>query len=349
MRNILVTGGAGFIGSHTCLSLLKSGFNLVVLDSFVNSSPESLRRVSNLVQNDEGLVRLKVIRGDIRDISIVREIFSNQINIGKPIDAVIHFAGLKSVANSFQSPLSYWDVNVNGTRILLSAMKEFKCFTLVFSSSATVYGNSDVIPIPETADLKPINPYGQTKVAIENMLTDLYYSSLNIFKFAFLRYFNPVGAHPSGLIGEDPLGDPENLFPYISQVAIGRKLSLKVFGDDWDTYDGTPIRDYIHVMDLAEGHILALNYLNENKPQIFKVNLGSGIGYSVFDVINAFEKATNCKVLYEIKGRRSGDVGINLANISLAKNKLGWVPKRSLSESCIDGWNWQVNNPKGYK
>ncbi len=349
MKNILVTGGAGFIGSHTCLVLLEAGYNLIVFDSLINSSSKSLSRVLELSGINDFGERLSLVKGDIRNFSLLQDVFKNSKEKGMPIDAVIHFAGLKSVSESITEPLKYWDVNVNGTRILLDIMQDHDCYTLVFSSSATIYGSSQQMPISESADIKPINPYGTSKASVEQMLSDAFYSNLYPLKVACLRYFNPVGAHPSGLIGEDPLGIPDNLFPFVSQVAIGRESLLRIFGADWNTPDGTPIRDYIHVMDLAEGHLCALNYLEKNQPQIFKVNLGTGRGYSVFEVINAFEVATDKKIPYEIVDRRKGDVAVNYADISLAKREMNWYAKRTLNSSCIDGWRWQLSNPNGYK
>ncbi len=285
---VLVTGGAGFIGSHTCLVLLEAGYDLLILDNFSNSSPEALTRVAAVANVALDSQRLQIQRGDIRDPITLDELFSAAAASGRPFDAVIHFAGLKAVGESVEKPLLYWDVNVSGSRTLLAAMDAHACRTLVFSSSATVYGYPETVPIPESAPVQPINPYGFSKAAVEQMLADLNASAPNTWRIASLRYFNPVGAHPSGQIGEDPLGIPNNLFPFISQVAVGRREELKIFGSDWPTHDGTGVRDFIHVMDLAEGHEAALKTLLSQGPQHLTCNLGSGEGASVLDVVNTF-------------------------------------------------------------
>ncbi len=343
MSQLLITGGAGFIGSHVCLSLLEGGNNLVVIDDFSNSSRQSLQRVCQLASiKDER--RLKVFQGDIRNPKDLQNAFDA---IDSTFDAVVHFAGLKAVGESCKSPLRYWDVNVNGTRCLLEVMKNNDCRTIVFSSSATLYGYPDQVPTPESADVRPVNPYGHTKAAVEQMLADMA-SSEPGWRIASLRYFNPVGAHPSGLIGEDPNGTPNNLFPYISQVAVGRLKELEVFGCDWPTVDGSAVRDYIHVMDLAEGHCEAIDFLNRDKPQVITFNLGTGNGYSVVQVINAFEKVTGIEIPYRMGVRRIGDVACSIADPSLVAERLGWKTKRSLSDMCRDSWAWQKANPFGY-
>ena len=339
MARLLITGGAGFIGSHTCLVLLEAGHQLVALDNFNNSSPESLRRVQDLSGTAQG--QLQVLEGDIRSPSDLDQAFRSGI------DAVVHFAGLKAVGESVSQPLSYWDVNVNGSGQLLNAMRGHGCRTIVFSSSATLYGIPDQVPIPETAPVQPINPYGHSKAAVERMLADLAASEPG-WRIACLRYFNPVGAHPSGQIGEDPNGIPNNLFPFVSQVAVGRREKLSVFGDDWSTHDGTGVRDYIHVMDLAEGHQRALEVLLAEEPQLLTLNLGSGQGHSVLDVVHAFEKASGKPVPYAVVDRRPGDAAATVADPSLAQRRLGWKTRRSLAEICQDGWAWQSNNPRGY-
>ncbi len=344
MARLLITGGAGFIGSHTCVVLLKAGHDLVVLDDFSNSSPIALNRVQELT----GLA-LQCIKGDVRDVAALKQIFAEAAAAGAPIDGVIHFAGLKAVGESVAYPLSYWDVNVSGSRALLSAMDAHDCRTLVFSSSATLYGYPESVPIAETAPVLPINPYGHTKAAVERMLNDVFASSPKTWRIACLRYFNPVGAHPTGRIGEDPNGIPNNLFPFVSQVAIGRREQLKVFGCDWPTEDGSGVRDYIHVMDLAEGHVAALNCLLAEEPQLLTLNLGSGVGASVLEVIQAFEKASNRKVPYQVVGRRPGDAAITIADPGLAANRLGWRTRRTLIDICRDGWAWQSANPNGYQ
>ncbi len=338
---LLITGGAGFIGSHTCLSLLEAGHSLVVLDNFANSSPEALRRVQELA-GPQAAARLQLIRGDIRSREDVGQAFR-----AAPIDAVLHFAGLKAVGESMRQPRRYWDVNVGGTLQLLEAMASHHCRTLVFSSSATLYGFPDQVPIPETAPLRPINPYGHTKAAVERLLADVA-SSEPGWRLAALRYFNPVGAHPSGRLGEAPSGTPSNLFPYLSQVAVGLRPALQVFGADWPTPDGTGVRDYIHVMDLAEGHRAALELLVGESPQLLTLNLGSGRGHSVLELVAAFEAASGRAIPYELVARRPGDSATSVADPSLAAVRLGWRTRRGLAEICRDGWAWQSANPDGY-
>ena len=346
---LLVTGGAGFIGSHTSLLLLEEGYDLVIYDSFHNSSKKVFKRFEKILGCDETYLtkRIKVIEGDIRDRNLLEEVFNYYSSSGDSITAVLHFAGLKSVSESVIKPIDYWDVNLLGTKNLIEVMAKYECYKLVFSSSATVYGSTSSSKITEDHNINPQNPYGHTKAAVEDFLTDLYNSN-DKWSFAILRYFNPVGAHSSGQIGEDPFGVPNNLFPFISQVAIGRLEKLLVFGNDWPTTDGTGIRDYIHVIDLAQGHISALEKLLENNNQILKLNLGSGKGHSVLDVIKTFSKVTGVDIPYEISNRRSGDTGQNVADPSLSKKTLGWETKRTLFEMCRDSWNWQTKNPNGY-
>tara|TARA_B100000579_G_C22793056_1_gene835614 strand:+ start:412 stop:1461 length:1050 start_codon:yes stop_codon:yes gene_type:complete len=345
---ILLTGGAGFIGSHAALLMLQKGYDLVVFDSFVNSSFNVMKTITDYLDSTEIDYNLKTIRGDIRNKKDLDRAFKDSLIEGNPIEAVIHFAGLKSVSESVSAPLKYWEVNVSGTLNLLETMKTYKCYSVVFSSSATIYGSKYSKPIKEDQKVDPVNPYGKTKVAIENMMFDLFKSNINPWRICSLRYFNPVGSHSSGVIGEDPIGIPSNLFPYLSQVAIGRRKVLKVFGDDWDTNDGTGVRDYIHIMDLAEGHLAALDYLFSKKCCYEIVNLGSGIGYSVLQIINEFQKATDCTIPFEIESRRDGDISISVADISKAMKLFDWRPKRNLKQMCLDVWNWQRNNPKGY-
>ena len=352
MTQILITGGAGFIGSHTCLVLLQEEHNLIVLDNLSNSSPVALERVATLAglssSADDREGRLQLIRGDIRDRACLDQIFSQAKTIGQPLQAVIHFAGLKAVGESVREPLRYWDVNLTGSRCLLAAMNDHDCRTLVFSSSATLYGYPNSVPIPESAAVQPINPYGHSKAAVERMLQDLAASSPNQWSIACLRYFNPVGAHPSGAIGEDPMGIPNNLFPFVCQVAIGRRELMQVFGGDWPTSDGTGVRDYIHVMDLADGHRAALDCLLAEPAQLLTLNLGSGQGASVLEVIRAFERASGREVPYEIVARREGDAAATVADPALALERLGWRTQRSLDDICRDGWAWQSANPSGY-
>ena len=345
MAQLLITGGAGFIGSHTALVLLEAGHSLVVLDNFANSSPESLRRVLELAGPGAG-GHLAVVEGDIRNPADLDRAFA-AAPAGEPIAAVIHFAGLKAVGESVQHPLRYWDVNLGGSRQLLAAMQAQGCRTLVFSSSATLYGMPEQVPIPETAPIRPINPYGHSKAAVEQLLADLAASEPG-WRIARLRYFNPVGAHPSGRIGEDPRGIPNNLFPFVSQVAVGRRQRLQVFGGDWPTADGSGVRDYIHVMDLAEGHRAALDTLLAEEPQLLTLNLGSGQGHSVLEVVAAFESASGRPVPYELVARRPGDAASTVADPALAAQRLGWRTRRGLAEMCRDGWAWQSANPSGY-
>jgi UDP-glucose 4-epimerase len=348
LANLLITGGAGFIGSHTALVLLEAGHQLVVLDSYANSSPEALRQVAELA-GLEAAARLQVIEGDIRSQHDLERAFVACAALnGKPADAVIHFAGLKAVGESVAEPLRYWDVNLSGSRQLVSAMQTHGCRSLVFSSSATLYGYPETVPIPESAPIAPINPYGHSKAAVEQLLADVAASEPG-WRIARLRYFNPVGAHPSGRIGEDPTGIPNNLFPFVSQVAVGRREQLQVFGGDWPTPDGSGVRDYIHVMDLAEGHRAALEALLAEDPQLLTLNLGSGQGHSVLEVAAAFEAASGRPVPLQIVERRPGDAAITVADPSLAAQRLGWRTTRTLSDMCRDGWAWQSANPNGYR
>jgi len=345
---VLLTGGTGFIGSHIALLLLEKGYDVITFDSYVNSSSIVTKVIKKYLDNNLNHYNIKTVKGDIRDKKSLEVLFNSSIKEKKPIQSVIHLAGLKSVSESFIYPLHYWDVNVCGTKNLLEIMNKYECYSIVFSSSATIYGLPDSIPISEDHKVSPINPYGKTKVAIENILEDIFKSNIKPWKICSLRYFNPVGAHPSGFIGEDPIGIPNNLFPLISQVAIGRRKFLKVFGNDWDTKDGSGVRDYIHIMDLAQGHIDAIDYLFSKESCLEFINLGSGIGYSVFQIISQFELASGLKIPFLIQSRRDGDVAKCYADISKAQKLLGWSPKRSLEQICLDGWNWQRRNPNGY-
>jgi len=333
---ILVTGGAGYIGSHTCVELIAAGFEPVVFDNLSNASLMSLQRLAAITGR-----AVPFVRGDIRSHEALADAFSNY-----PIEAVIHFAGLKAVGESVAEPLLYYDNNVAGTVCLLKTMRKFGSKTLVFSSSATVYGDPHATPIREDFPLSATNPYGRTKLMIEEMLGDLHTAD-PAWRIALLRYFNPVGAHESGLIGEDPRGTPNNLMPYISQVAVGKRTKLRVFGGDYDTPDGTGVRDYIHVVDLARGHLKALEYL-DRQPRLLTVNLGTGRGYSVLEMIGAFENASGRKVPFEIVERRPGDVAKCYADPSLAKSLLGWEAQFDLGKMCSDSWRWQSMNPDGY-
>jgi len=331
-----VTGGTGYIGSHTVLELLNDGFEVVVMDNLINSSSESLKRVENITGKSVDFYQL-----DLLDKEGLNNLFGKY-----EFDAVIHFAGLKAVGESVEKPLFYYQNNVTGTLNLCEIMQKHEVYNMVFSSSCTVYGEPDVVPITEDESLSAVNPYGQTKLTIEYILKDLYRSD-NRFNISLLRYFNPVGAHKSGEIGEDPNGIPNNLMPYVTQVAIGNLKKLRVFGDDYPTHDGSGVRDYIHVVDLAHGHLKALEKLKEN-PGIDVYNLGTGTGYSVLDVIKAFEDATGENVPYEIVDRRPGDAAAVYADPSKAKNELNWEAQKDLVEMCRDAWNWQLKNPGGY-
>ena len=352
MAKLLITGGAGFIGSHTCVVLLEAGHDLVVLDDFSNSSRRALERVLALVgitSSESNAKRIVTVPGSINSSLVLEKVFQEAQEAGQPIEGVIHFAGLKAVGESMADPLRYWHVNVGGSISLINVMAAFSCHTLVFSSSATLYGYPDQVPIPETAPIQPINPYGHSKATVERLLNDLAASAPDQWRIACLRYFNPVGAHPSGRIGEDPLGIPNNLFPLVTQVAVGRRKEVQVFGDDWPTPDGTGVRDYIHVMDLAEGHKAALDCLLTEAPQLLTLNLGSGRGTSVLEVVNAFGHACGQPIPHTIVDRRPGDAAITVADPSEAMRRLGWRTQRSLEDICRDGWAWQQANPMGYR
>jgi len=333
---IFVTGGAGYIGAHACIELLNAGFDVTVFDNFCNSQPESLARVQRITGK-----KLQIVQGDIRDRSALTEALK-----GCGATAVIHFAGLKAVGESVEKPLSYYDNNVVGTVRLLEAMGDCGVKTLVFSSSATVYGEPQQLPIPEDHPLSATNPYGQTKLVIEEMLRDVFRSDPS-WHIGILRYFNPVGAHESGLIGEDPQGTPNNLLPFVAQVAVGRREFLNVWGGDYATPDGTGVRDYIHVVDLAIGHVKAIQRL-EQKPQCVSVNLGTGVGYSVLDMVNAFKKASGQPIPYKVAPRRAGDIASCFAQASLAQQLFDWRAERNLATMCEDAWRWQKANPSGY-
>lgn len=336
--SILVTGGAGYIGSHTCLELLEAGYEVVVIDNLYNSSKEALNRVEKLTGK-----KVTFYEADIRDKNALEEIFSKE-----QIDSVIHFAGLKAVGESVQKPLEYYDNNITGTLVMLQVMREHGVKNIVFSSSATVYGNPAFVPITEDCPKGEItNPYGQTKSMLEQILTDLHTADSD-WNVILLRYFNPIGAHKSGIIGENPKGIPNNLIPYITQVAVGKLECLGVFGDDYDTPDGTGVRDYIHVVDLALGHVKAIEKLKEKKGVLI-YNLGTGKGYSVLEVIRSFEKASGIKIPYAIKPRRPGDIATCYADPSKAKAELNWEAERGIEQMCEDSWRWQSTNPNGYE
>lgn len=337
--SILITGGAGYIGSHCCVTFLEAGHDVVVLDNLSNASAQSLARVAAITGKTPAFEE-----ADIRDQAAVERILK-----AHGCTAVIHFAGLKAVGESAQTPLSYYDNNVTGTLRLLAAMQSANVRNLIFSSSATVYGDPEQLPVTEDHPLRVTNPYGRTKLMIEEILRDLCASD-PLWRVGILRYFNPVGAHESGLIGEDPLGVPNNLMPFIAQVASGRRDTLPVFGNDYDTPDGTGVRDYIHVVDLADGHMRAFEALSDlaDGENGFAVNLGTGTGYSVLQMIKAFERASNREIPFQITARRAGDVAALHADTRLAEDRLGWKAERDLTAMCADTWNWVCKNPKGY-
>lgn len=334
--SILVSGGAGYIGSHTVIELIENGYEPIIVDNLCNSKKVAIERLEKITNK-----KIKFYQYDLCDIEKLREVFK-----AEKIDACIHFAGLKAVGESCQKPLEYYQNNLISTLNLIQVMREFNCKNLVFSSSATVYGQPKSVPISEDFPLATTNPYGTTKLYIEGILKDIYKAD-NSFNIALLRYFNPIGAHKSGLIGEDPNGIPNNLVPFITQVAIGKLQRLSVFGDDYPTHDGTGVRDYIHVLDLAHGHILALKKLMSGSGLVI-YNLGTGKGYSVLDMVKAFEKASGKKVPYVIAPRRSGDIAECYASTALAKQELGFECKYDLSDMCEDSWRWQSQNPNGY-
>ena len=329
-----MTGGAGYIGSHTCVELLEAGYEVTVYDNLSNASEEALRRVEKITGKT-----LSFVRGDIRDAEVLEKAIEG-------FDAVIHFAGLKAVGESVEKPLEYYDNNVGGTVTLLEVMQKLGIKTIVFSSSATVYGDPDFLPLTESHPLRATNPYGRTKLMIEEILRDLFRSDPS-WRISILRYFNPVGAHDSGLIGEDPQGIPNNLMPFISQVAVGRREALRVFGGDYPTSDGTGVRDYIHVVDLARGHLAALKALDA--PGCEAINLGTGRGYSVLEMVEAFERASGRKVPYGIVDRRPGDIAACYADPGKARETLGWNAEYGIDRMCEDTWRWQRMNPDGYR
>ena len=335
----LLTGGAGYIGSHTAIELLSHGHEVVIFDNFSNSHPEAIRRVEKITGRS-----IPVICGDIRDQSALEQALKEH-----NIDSVVHFAGKKAVGESVAQPVDYYDNNVNGTLVLLRAMKNQNVRKLVFSSSATVYGSPQYLPLNEEHPTSATNPYGRSKLMVEEILADLYRSDSQ-WSLAVLRYFNPIGAHASGLIGEDPSDIPNNLLPFVAQVAVGRREKLQIFGGDYDTVDGTGVRDYIHVVDLARGHVKALEKLaGLAQPELLTVNLGTGKGYSVLEVLHAFEKSCGKTLPYAIAERRPGDVASCYANPDHALKTLGWQAEHSLDAMCADTWRWQSQNPNGYR
>ena len=336
--SILVTGGAGFIGSHTCVELLNAGYEVVVVDNLYNASEKALERVEQITGK-----KVTFYEADILDRDALNAIFDKE-----QIESVIHFAGYKAVGESVRKPIEYYYNNITGTLILCDVMRKHNVKNIVFSSSATVYGDPAFIPITEECPKGKItNPYGQTKGMLEQVLTDIFVSDPE-WRVVLLRYFNPIGAHKSGLIGEDPKGIPNNLVPYVAQVAIGKLKCLGVFGKDYDTHDGTGVRDYIHVVDLAKGHVAAIQKVEKTEPGVLIYNLGTGKGYSVLDVVHAFEKACGKEIPYEIKPRRAGDIATCYADPTKAKKELGWVAEYGIEEMCEDSWRWQTMNPNGY-
>ncbi len=340
MKSVLVTGGLGYIGSHLSLRLLEEGYKVFVIDSLVNSSYETLNKIHSLISLEKKAPgkKLNFFQVDIRGIELIEKVFHKIYSNGGHLDGVIHLAGLKSVKESVLKPLDYWNTNVVGSLNLLKVMKKFNCYTILFSSSATIYGNLGKCPFREDHDIKPINPYGMSKATVENMLKDTYNSEPDKWGVASLRYFNPIGSHPSGLIGENPKNSPNNIFPLISRVASKKIDKLRIFGNNWNTIDGTGVRDYIHVMDLAEGHIKTLDYLLKSKGMNIALNIGTGKGTSVLELVRIFEKTNNVKVPYVFTERREGDVGIAIADNDLATSVLKWCPSRKIDDMCRDGW-----------
>ena len=350
MKNILVTGGAGFIGSHTCLVLLERGYEVYVIDSFENSSPKSLKSVLNIYKKNYqySTKNISIYKGDLRNKSFIENVFSKIYKSNEKIDGVIHFGGLKSVFESSKNPLLYWSNNVSSTINLLEIMNKYNCHNLVFSSSATVYAQTNNSLLTEESKIGPINPYGNTKLSVESLLKDIFKSKQENTKFASLRYFNPIGAHSSGLIGESPLGSPNNIFPIIINTAMGDQKELKIYGNDWPTKDGTCIRDYIHVMDLAEAHIKVLDYLMENDSTYFNLNIGTGFGTSVLELVKTFERVNNVQVPYVFECRRIGDASYVVADNTKSTKKMKILIRRNLEDMCRDGWKWKKLNPRGF-
>ena len=342
MPTVLSTGGLGFVGSHTCISLLEKGFDVLIIDSLFNSKSSTFSKIEKIIKISKNKVEGKVFfeKGDLRNTKWLEEIFKKYKQIGKTIECVIHFAGLKSVEESVKQPLKYWEININSTLSLLSVMDLYNCHVIVFSSSATIYKPKLNLKIDESSFIEPINSYGNSKASIEKILSDLYKSRPEKWKIANLRYFNPVGAHSSSLIGEDPKGKANNIFPILINVIKKKIERLYIFGNDWPTKDGTCIRDYIHVMDLADSHAAALNFLLNNKSQVISINIGTGRGTSVLELVERFCKVNNCFIPYEFAERRPGDAPFVVADNKLAMKLLDWKPKKNLDDICKDTWNW---------
>tara|TARA_B100000242_G_scaffold275916_1_gene231380 strand:- start:3332 stop:4369 length:1038 start_codon:yes stop_codon:yes gene_type:complete len=342
MVSVLVTGGTGFIGSHTCLLLLEKKFVLYIIDSEINSSQNVLKKLSSILRlnSEDYQKKINFFKGDIRDAQLVEKIFKTASDKNEPIEAVFHFAGLKSVYESNKFPIEYWDNNVVGTINLIKIMEKNNCKNMIFSSSATIYLAVNKEKIKENNIIGPINTYGETKSTIEKILSSSFKSNSSEWRIANLRYFNPIGAHSSGELGEEPRGIPNNIFPIILKVANREQTHLNIYGNDWDTFDGTCIRDYIHIMDLAQGHLAAFEFLKNNKSQIININLGTGKGHSVLELVNTFEKVNQIEIPYKFTSRREGDNEYVVADNSLAVSNLKWKPKLSLKDMCKDGWNW---------
>ena len=350
MSIVLVTGGLGFIGSHTTLKFLQNGYDVLIIDSLINSSKNIISCIEKILNATNIKKKGKIIfrKGDVRDFKFLNDIFKEFIGYQNPIESVIHFAGLKSVTNSINEPINYWDINVNGTINLLSVMSKYGCYNFVFSSSATIYNADCLSLINEDKDLKPINPYGNTKFVIERFLKDLYESEKNLWRIASLRYFNPAGAHYSGFLGENPKTKSTNLFPQIIKALEKQIQYLPIYGNDWPTKDGTCVRDFIHITDLAEAHLLSLVYLVKNEPQNISLNIGTGKGATIMDVINTFKLSINQDFKYKFVQRRAGDFPDVVADNKLAKDLLLWVPKKNLLDMCKDAWNFNQNKKKSH-
>ena len=349
MKNILVTGGAGYIGSMTILELLQKGYKVTSVDSYINSSSITYKRIKNILKNFsiDYKKNFNYFEGDVRDFKFLENIFIKNITNKNPFDGVIHFAGLKALRDSLNNPIEYWSSNVEGTINLIKVMNKFNCKKFIFSSSASIYEPFENKLLNENSNINPNNTYANTKNTIEVFLKDLYKSSSNEWSIINFRYFNPIGAHDSGMIGENPIGIPNNIFPLINKVALGQLDKIQIFGNDWKTPDGTCIRDYIHVMDLSSGHILGLEHLFNKGPQILTLNLGTGKGHSVLDLIKMFEKFNKVKIPYVFTERRPGDASCTIADNSLTKKILRWEPRRDLKEMCKDGWKWyRINSAK---
>ena len=345
MKTILVTGGTGFIGSHTCISLLEKDYKVIIFDSLINSSLNCIDKINKIINiNNDKDNALHFIKGDLRDINSIEEVFKKAEISNSPIDAVLHFAGLKSVCDSINNPLDYWDNNLKGSINLVKSMEKYNCTKLIFSSSASIYSSNEFEKYSESSTLNPNNPYGQTKLSIERMLKDLCLKNSSNWKIVCLRYFNPIGAHSSGNLRESPIGYSTNIFPIINKVALGILENVEIFGNDYQTKDGTGIRDYIHVVDLAEGHIAALNYISEFNSKFIVINLGTGIGTSVLELIKVYEKVNKCTIPYIFAKRREGDLASIIADNKLALKLLNWKPINNLEDMCRDGWNSQKNH-----